>query len=43
MTMMTIFMARLGHPVFHGGVLVILLIALVALIVMCWPAKTDSK
>jgi hypothetical protein len=32
-----------GRSFFSGGVMIILLIALVALVVAFWPSKTDSK
>jgi hypothetical protein len=32
-----------GHSGFNGGVMLIVLIALAALFVACWPSKTDSK
>ncbi|MGD1086834.1 MAG: hypothetical protein ABSA47_19020 [Verrucomicrobiota bacterium] len=41
--MTTLILVRGGRPFFHGGVLVLLAIALVALVVACWPGKTNSK
>jgi hypothetical protein len=41
--MMTLFLVRHGHSSLRGGVLVVAAIALVALIIACWPAKTNSK
>jgi hypothetical protein len=43
MMMTTLILVRQGHSFFRGGVLVLLLIALVALIVACWPGKTNPK
>jgi hypothetical protein len=43
MMITTLFLALHGHASFRGGVIVLLLIALVSLIVAFWPAKSGSK
>jgi hypothetical protein len=43
MLMMTFILVRHGHHLFRAGVLALLAIALVALVVACWPWKSDSK
>jgi len=43
MMMTTLYLVRGGHTFFRGGVLVLLAIALVALMVACWPGKTNTK
>ena len=43
MMMMTFILVRHGHHLFRAEVVVLLAIALAALIVACWPWKSDSK
>jgi hypothetical protein len=39
----TLILIRRGHPFFHGVASIVLVVALIALIVACWPTKTGSK